>query len=29
VMVNGSFVVREGEIVLSASPGRAVRAEPR
>ena len=29
VLVNGSLVVREGEIVLGAAPGRPVRAEPR
>jgi N-acyl-D-aspartate/D-glutamate deacylase len=29
VLVNGSFVVRDGSIVLDALPGRPVRAEPR
>ena len=29
VLVNGSFVVRDGEIVMDAAPGRPVRAEPR
>jgi cytosine/adenosine deaminase-related metal-dependent hydrolase len=28
VLVNGSFVVRDGDIVLDAAPGRPVRAEP-
>jgi cytosine/adenosine deaminase-related metal-dependent hydrolase len=28
VLVKGSFVVRDGEIVLGAAPGRPVRAEP-
>jgi N-acyl-D-aspartate/D-glutamate deacylase len=29
VLVNGTFVVRGGSVVLDARPGRAVRAEPR
>jgi N-acyl-D-aspartate/D-glutamate deacylase len=29
VLVNGTFVVRDGSIVPDARPGRAVRAEPR
>jgi hypothetical protein len=29
VMVNGTFVVRDGSIVTDARPGRPVRAEPR
>jgi len=29
VLVNGSFVVRDGNIVAGALPGRPVRAEPR
>jgi Amidohydrolase family len=29
VLVNGSFVVRDGEIVPDAAPGTPVRAEPR
>jgi len=29
VLVNGAFVVRDGDIVADARPGRAVRAEPR
>lgn len=29
VLVNGTFVVHDGEIVASAQPGRAVRASPR
>ena len=29
VLVNGIFVVREGDVVADARPGRAVRAEPR
>jgi cytosine/adenosine deaminase-related metal-dependent hydrolase len=29
VLVNGTFVVREGSIVADARPGRPVRAEPR
>jgi len=29
VLVNGTFVVRNGELVHEALPGRAVRAEPR
>ena len=29
VLVNGSFVVRDGEIVPGAAPGTPVRAEPR
>jgi dihydroorotase-like cyclic amidohydrolase len=29
VMVNGSLVVRDGELMLGAAPGRPVRAEPR
>jgi len=29
VLVNGAFVVRDGEIVAEARPGRPVRAEPR
>jgi N-acyl-D-aspartate/D-glutamate deacylase len=29
VLVNGAFVVRDGEIVTDARPGRPVRAEPR
>jgi N-acyl-D-aspartate/D-glutamate deacylase len=29
VLVNGTFVVRDGEIVVDARPGRPVRAEPR
>ena len=29
VLVNGTFVVRDGAIVLDARPGRPVRAEPR
>ena len=29
VLVNGAFVVRDGDIVAEARPGRAVRAEPR
>src|SRR5581483_12303887 len=29
VLVNGEFVVRDGDIVLHARPGRPVRAEPR
>jgi hypothetical protein len=28
VIVNGTFVVRDGELVTEARPGRAVRAEP-
>ena len=28
VLVNGAFVVRDGDIVADARPGRAVRAEP-
>jgi cytosine/adenosine deaminase-related metal-dependent hydrolase len=28
VLVNGSFVVRDGDIVAHASPGRPIRAEP-
>ena len=29
VLVNGAFVVRDGDIVADARPGRPVRAEPR
>ncbi len=29
VLVGGTFVVRNGDVVLDARPGRAVRAEPR
>ena len=29
VLVNGTFVVRDGDIARDARPGRAVRAEPR
>jgi N-acyl-D-aspartate/D-glutamate deacylase len=29
VLVNGAFVVREGDLVADARPGRPVRAEPR
>jgi len=29
VLVNGTFVVRDGSIVADARPGRPVRAEPR
>jgi N-acyl-D-aspartate/D-glutamate deacylase len=29
VLVNGAFVVRDGDIVAEARPGRPVRAEPR
>ncbi|MGH3152745.1 MAG: amidohydrolase family protein [Streptosporangiaceae bacterium] len=29
VLVNGTFVVRDGDLVTGARPGRAVRAEPR
>ena len=29
VLVNGTFVVRDGAIVAEARPGRPVRAEPR
>ena len=29
VLVNGAFVVRDGDIVAGARPGRPVRAEPR
>ncbi len=29
VLVNGSFVVRDGDIVAGALPGRPVRADPR
>jgi N-acyl-D-aspartate/D-glutamate deacylase len=29
VLVNGTFVVRDGDIVADARPGRAVRADPR
>jgi N-acyl-D-aspartate/D-glutamate deacylase len=29
VLVNGWFVVQDGELVPEALPGRAVRAEPR
>ena len=29
VLVNGTFVVRDGSIVTDARPGRPVRAEPR
>ena len=29
VLVNGTFVVRDGGIVAGARPGRPVRAEPR
>ena len=29
VLVNGEFVVRDGDIVPDARPGRPVRAEPR
>jgi N-acyl-D-aspartate/D-glutamate deacylase len=29
VLVNGTFVVRNGRLVLTAEPGRPVRAEPR
>jgi N-acyl-D-aspartate/D-glutamate deacylase len=29
VLVNGAFVVRDGDIVTDARPGRPVRAEPR
>ena len=29
VLVNGTFVVRDGDIVADARPGRPVRAEPR
>jgi len=29
VLVNGTFVVRDGDIVTSAQPGRPVRASPR
>src|SRR5262249_60643646 len=28
VLVNGSFVVRDGDIVAEARPGRPIRAEP-
>jgi N-acyl-D-aspartate/D-glutamate deacylase len=29
VMVDGTFVVRDGELVQDAFPGRPIRAEPR
>jgi N-acyl-D-aspartate/D-glutamate deacylase len=29
VLVNGTFVVQDGEIVIGAEPGRPVRAQPR
>jgi N-acyl-D-aspartate/D-glutamate deacylase len=29
VLVNGDFVVRDGDIAADARPGRPVRAEPR
>ncbi|HYB14116.1 MAG TPA: amidohydrolase family protein [Streptosporangiaceae bacterium] len=29
VLVNGSFVVRDSQLVIGAAPGRPVRAEPR
>jgi N-acyl-D-aspartate/D-glutamate deacylase len=29
LLVNGTFVVRDGSIVTEARPGRPVRAEPR
>ena len=29
VLVNGTFVVRDGSIVADARPGRPVRAEPQ
>jgi N-acyl-D-aspartate/D-glutamate deacylase len=29
VLVNGTFVVRDGDIVADARPGRPVRADPR
>lgn len=29
VLVNGTFVVRDGEIAAGSAPWRAVRAEPR
>ena len=29
VLVNGAFVVRDGDLVADARPGRPVRAEPR
>jgi N-acyl-D-aspartate/D-glutamate deacylase len=29
VIVNGTFVVKDGDIVAGALPGQAVRAEPR
>ena len=29
VLVNGTFVVRDGRLVIGAEPGRPVRAEPR
>ena len=29
VMVNGTFVVRDGNLVAGARPGRAIRADPR
>jgi dihydroorotase-like cyclic amidohydrolase len=29
VLVDGTFVVRDGELVLAAFPGNAIRAEPR
>ena len=29
VLVNGAFVVRDGDIAADARPGRPVRADPR
>ena len=29
VLVNGTFVVRDGDVVTDARPGRPVRADPR
>jgi N-acyl-D-aspartate/D-glutamate deacylase len=29
LLVNGTFVVRDGDIVADARPGRPVRADPR
>ena len=29
VLVNGTFVVRDGQLVIGAEPGRPMRAEPR